>query len=537
MGKKKLDELVREKFQGFSEIPDEKVWKRLEDSLDKKNSRRLIPLWWKLAGVAAGLLIAFWAINPFENTNNNTPTITDTEQNHKKDTDTQQNQMTTPFEEKIESREDAIVDTKDGGEKELQKTVEDSSKDGFTTTESSETKKDNSIETSNQKGNQPLSPNLREKGSQTILADQNREKTDYLPNKVNTPSIQADEAVANVNKTDPVNSIKEKGSQSEDRTTAVAQNDSDSDPIQNGKNRKDLKSSTKETVGEGIAQTEENVGEKSKDPENQKKSIFDEIKDQQEEEEAVAESSTGRWSAGPSIAPVFYSAFGEGSPVHSIFVPNSKSGDTNLSYGLSIAYEISDKLSVRSGVHRVDYGYGTDDIEFTASLEGSNSGQIDNIDYALNSRSLVVQSKAGQTTQSVNEMPAQALDVNAVSPAREGTMSQQFGYLEVPLELNYALVDKKFGVNLIGGFSSLFLVDNSVALTSGNETLEVGEANNVNSVNFSTNVGFGLNYNFTSKVRLNIEPVFKYQLNTFSNVDGTFQPFSVGVYSGLSFRF
>lgn len=111
-------------------------------------------------------------------------------------------------------------------------------------------------------------------------------------------------------------------------------------------------------------------------------------------------------------------------------------------------------------------------------------------------------------------------------------MSQHLGYLEVPLELDYALIDRKFGLNLVGGFSSLFLLDNSVTLNSGDLTTEVGEANNINNVNFSTNVGFGVNYKFTPTIQLNVEPVFKYQLNTFSEVSGDFRPFTIGVYSG-----
>jgi len=107
----------------------------------------------------------------------------------------------------------------------------------------------------------------------------------------------------------------------------------------------------------------------------------------------------------------------------------------------------------------------------------------------------------------------------------------------VPLELNYAILDKKFGVDLIGGVSSLFLVDNSVLLESNDLVTEVGEANNVNSVNFSANVGMGLNYRFAPKFQLNIEPVFKYQLNTFSRTAGDFRPYTIGVYSGISFKF
>jgi hypothetical protein len=107
----------------------------------------------------------------------------------------------------------------------------------------------------------------------------------------------------------------------------------------------------------------------------------------------------------------------------------------------------------------------------------------------------------------------------------------------VPVELNYAVVDRKFGVHIIGGFSSLFLVDNAVSLESNGKTTEIGEANNINDLNFSTNIGFGLDYNISPKVQLNLEPMFKYQLKTFSDTSGSFQPFSLGVYSGLNFRF
>ena len=122
-------------------------------------------------------------------------------------------------------------------------------------------------------------------------------------------------------------------------------------------------------------------------------------------------------------------------------------------------------------------------------------------------------------------------------PVLDGKMVQQLGYIEVPLEVNYALVDQKFGVDLIGGLSSLFLVDNAVLLESRELVTEMGEANNVNSMNFSANVGMGLNYKFSPKLQFNLEPMFKYQLNTFSKTAGNFHPFSVGVYSGVSFRF
>ena len=172
---------------------------------------------------------------------------------------------------------------------------------------------------------------------------------------------------------------------------------------------------------------------------------------------------------------------------------------------------------------------------FSSSLAVSSDEKIDNIDYRQASRTIVVESQDAIPQRSAND-PLLEFAANT-NPSFDGKMVQQLGYIEVPLELNYALIDKKFGVDIIGGISSLFLVENSVLLESEDLVTEIGEANNANEVNFSANAGVGLNYKFNPKVQLNVAPVFKYQLNTFSDTAGSFRPFSVGVYSGISFKF
>ena len=37
-----------------------------------------------------------------------------------------------------------------------------------------------------------------------------------------------------------------------------------------------------------------------------------------------------------------------------------------MSYGLNLSYEVSKKLSIRTGIHRVDYGYNTGEVAFTS---------------------------------------------------------------------------------------------------------------------------------------------------------------------------
>ena len=62
-------------------------------------------------------------------------------------------------------------------------------------------------------------------------------------------------------------------------------------------------------------------------------------------------------------------------------------------------------------------------------------------------------------------------------------------------------------------------------------------ANNLNNTSFSANFGVGVDYNISEKININLEPTFKYQINTFNNTSGDFQPFFIGVYTGLSFKF
>ncbi len=263
-----------------------------------------------------------------------------------------------------------------------------------------------------------------------------------------------------------------------------------------------------------------------------KKSIFEALENQPDDKKITWESGS-RWSAGPSIAPVYFNAMGEGSPIDPGFSSNSKSGSTSLSFGLSIAYALNDKLRVRSGIHKIEYGYDTNNVGFSPTLAASSSGRLQNIDYAGGSENLAV-NDAISNPDSPN---AVASEFSALNSVRGGTVAQNFGYLEVPLEMDYALIDRRIGVNLVGGISSLFLIDNSVILSSGDLTAEIGEARNLNDLNFSTNIGFGINYKFTPKIQLNMEPVFKYHLHTFSNTSGDFRPYSIGVYSGLNFKF
>ncbi len=515
MSKTNLDKLFQKKLKDFSDIPDEKVWQAIEATLDEKEkSRRVIPIWWKLGGIAAALLIGLFLITTFNETPAS-PAVTNVNEASKE-----------ILEEKVTPKNtERVLEVPTTNEIQIAEKEKESLKSKTKNAPleqivNTSTKKTPS--SASKKGAQPAV--IKNAGTKIQLTENKKQKALQEKDTFDASTVKNNLHI-NTNSKEALAATE---TEAEKNTLAKKETNSHDGILNNNNNTRN---------NEGIAAvTKENLDTETTHKDPKKKSIFDEIAAQEKEkEEALAENKTNKWSAGPSVAPVYFNAIGEGSPVNAAFVPNSKSGDLNLSYGLSVAYEVSKKISVRSGIHKVDYGYNTEDITFSASTNARDFNNLSTIDYTPFSENIVVNSNLNtQENVAVDPFSEVSTSDNA---ALNGVMEQQFGYVEVPVELHYALIEKRFGINLIGGVSTLFLVDNSISLSSGELTTEVGKANNLNDVNFSTNVGFGMNYQFTPKIKLSVEPLFKYQLNTFSQTEGVFQPFSIGVYSGFSFKF
>lgn len=502
MIKRNLDELFQEKLKDFTEVPDERVWENIVTSLEKKKKNRMvIPFWWKLGGIAALLAILIYLINPIGGISDEIPIITDIDKVDKP----------YPLIEKIE-KEDALEST-GSPEKEG---VEDETNSNQQSTVTNSSKNIEEVKIIKKKASDKSKISFDTQNTQVT------EKESRKNSRVNNSAIV---------KMADSNLITEEDALA---TSEKLTEQSDLDNQENSKkpsikNNKEIQNIVKDDKGDTYAET--NI-DKDTAINPERKSLFEEIEEKKKEK--IADNEGGKWAVGAELAPVYFNSFGKGSPIHSSFTPNSKTGEINLSYGLSVAYSVSKKMNLRTGINKVDYGYGTNDVEFSSSFNALSADKIANIDYSTNSENLFVSSKTSANALK-NDFAFDAASLN--SSARDAIMTQQFGYLEVPLEIDYALIDKRFGVNVLGGLSTLFLVDNSVSITSGDLTTEIGKANNLNSVNFSTNVGLGAYYKFTPKVQLKVEPIFKYQLNTFSNTSGTFQPFSLGVYSGIIFKF
>jgi len=248
------------------------------------------------------------------------------------------------------------------------------------------------------------------------------------------------------------------------------------------------------------------------------------------EEAGMETTAQARWRLSPTVAPVYSTALGEGSTIHTQFIENSKSSDITMSYGITGSYALSKRLKLRAGVNRVDFSNRTSDVLAFEAVEMATqtpSAVMANISPNEDSNVLLM------SGASVNRN----LAPEAINTMQRGDMTLDYGFIEVPLALEYRVLDKRFGINLVGGFSTFFLNNNQISVDFNSRNAVIGEANNINDTSYSANVGLGFDYSISKSLDFMLEPTFKYQINTFSNTFGNVQPYIIGVYTGLNFKF
>jgi hypothetical protein len=65
---KNIERLFQEKFKDFEVQPPQDAWATIEKRLnEKKKKRRVIPIWFKVSGIAASLVLGFFLYNFVQN--------------------------------------------------------------------------------------------------------------------------------------------------------------------------------------------------------------------------------------------------------------------------------------------------------------------------------------------------------------------------------------------------------------------------------------------------------------------------------------
>lgn len=509
--RKNIDNLFQEKFQNFEINPPEFVWQNIEEKLKEKKKRRVIPFWWWSSGIAALFVVGLFVWN--SNTNqtinsNDSIVIEENNKNQKDNTDSESKKSEEIFNQNTtESNQNVIVSTENNASN-------NNSTD---------------VNSSNKQKTEQNKTNLNPK-TQTVQ-------------KLNSATTIQKEAVASKTKNNKSNdtnkslkTVNEIHSSFEENKNTIAESNLGNDKT--SKNNSTLTEKTTQLntenniVTDKIAmKNQDNIATKgeiinSKDSTaiaTVEKNELEELLNEKEKQIAK-EQKLNRWQVTPNLAPIYFGSFKDGSPLDGALDSNTKSYNNNVSYGVAVDYAVSKKVKIRTGVNAFSVDYNTNDITY---FQNSNARMMRNVDPTLQ----------GSLIEVIPIKNVNATFNRTQSEQNLGVLNQKMGYIEMPFEVAYKVIDKKFGVELLGGMSTLFLNRNEVFLETNDMTLKIGEATNLNSVHFSTNLGVGLNYGFLKNFQARLEPTFKYQLNTFSRDSQNFKPYIFGIYTGVSYKF
>jgi len=255
---------------------------------------------------------------------------------------------------------------------------------------------------------------------------------------------------------------------------------------------------------------------------------------------------TQRWSVSALASPTYYSKLNPGGDAFTKQIMATEQNLASYSGGIAVSYKINKKFSIQSGIYYSSVGQ---------ILDGINSyGGFQKYDYSKGDHNFEVLTTNGTiytnnqdvflTYNGTVDKISSAITKDVFDPKKanlqyiNNDLRQSFSYLELPVMMRYKLIDKTIDLNLIGGVSYNMLVANSVYTMVGSIKYPVGKTEGLNPISLSSTVGMGMEYNFSEKLSLNLEPTVRYYLNPYNQTSGLkVHPYSFGIFSGLSYKF
>ena len=259
----------------------------------------------------------------------------------------------------------------------------------------------------------------------------------------------------------------------------------------------------------------------------------------------------GRWLVGGQVAPAYnVNKTSQSEQYANNMLSSSSDAQVELGGGVSVEYKTNKRWSIQSGVYYSglgqksgNTGYSGGRKEYAFSDQGAAyfnaSANIDarTSNMMMNSASGVIEF-SGIPSGIVLGTSIEDKSLSSAVVVSEAQFIQNFEYIEIPLYLRYTLIDSRFDVEMMGGFSSNLLVGNQTFMDSGEGKTRVGRTKDMEALNYSGTLGLGFRYGLSKHISLNLEPRIKYYLNSLnSNSSVDFKPYSVGIFTGLSYEF
>jgi hypothetical protein len=254
-------------------------------------------------------------------------------------------------------------------------------------------------------------------------------------------------------------------------------------------------------------------------------------------------STVSRFEIGASVSPSMgFSSAGNNTRLAELI--NSEQTRPTYSTGLTFGYKISSRLTIQSGIGLSSVGQTITGVDVFAGLSDFYTVKGAYL-YSVETASGTI--LAGNTdlylTDNANRVNTTIAN-NMADPSKynltqvSNNIHQVFRYLELPVILRYKIIDQKVDLNFSGGMSYGYLLDNFAYANDGGNVIPVGRTQGVNIHSISSQLGLGMEYNISTNISFNLEPVFKYYVTPVSNISGTlYKPYSIGFFSGLFFKF
>lgn len=515
---KKLDRLFQEKLKDLEVTPPDIVWDNIEAQLNEKNKKRVLPLWWKTAGAAAIILSIATGGFYFLNTPSNSIPVESTITNTAIDSIKEKKNTTSPDLILIPlENQNTIVDSKKSSKEQFKNNAtidkESTPSETITTTETQSELDKLFNETATSKTGNVEQIALTNGSDQTKTNTTNntsskKGKFQFIPSK--EPILSNNNKGLGVSNQFNVSPLE-----------LIQQKQTNKDWTLNSNSEKPENTSST-SIAQNASETNTNLENSSLNP------ISDLNNSDKDEIPEEGSSLNQKWTVASVIAPVFYNSFNsKGSPMGDQFESNPKQGSNSIAYGIKVGYKIGKKLSLQSGLSIMDVGFSVNEVYMNPT--GLTVAKLSNVNYSSSAKFINV-----NATKEISSLRPSEI---TISEPLEGSLSQEYGYIEVPLELKYNLIDGKFRAHVITGFSTLILNGNEVYVENSEFSSNLGEANNLNDVNFSGNFGLDFDYSINKNLFINVAPIFKVYGNTFSNNTDDFEPYAIGIYTGINYRF
>jgi len=262
----------------------------------------------------------------------------------------------------------------------------------------------------------------------------------------------------------------------------------------------------------------------------------------------AAKKRDPRWMLGAVMSPLY--SYRDADVEAMAGGTEYESGLVSYAGGINVSYRGNSRLAIESGIHfnKMGIAIGAPGIQifessfdFAPNREVASSPELIAITNSVGN----IVTESGQVIVNGYKLNAE-YGANAISNSviadlgqvAEQGIEQHLDYLEVPVNLRYTVVDRTFELQLVGGMSTNFLVNNYVTMETASGTADIGYLTNIRSVNYSGNAGIGMIYHIHERFSLLLEPRFRYFLNSVndSSLPST-RPYALGLYTGISYTF